>query len=475
MKRPLRRGNSKTAVRPSQGAAGEKEMFMLRNRDRNATKDADVAAGVQEDRAISVRTELGRLTVESSMDPDYPGFNIILTPDGEKHEILLGLAEVIKAENSQDGMAELHLRSWAAPREGMVSVDGVLTEGKISHEAPMVDIVLHKGDAEKYCSLLKEPGSAQEKGLTAEEALTEVLRQDPRLEEKDGKFTCCVPVSYGEGFSAETADRILSAEDPSEALRETVMGIYSGSLIEEENAFIDRAAEKLGPVSEDEKDWGRLDMRVRLIDILKWELPVAYFEDQEFNAVLKIDTGDRNYDYSLNHYSKGTEIDDRASLVWLAKTQGYSKQQLQHALDKGDVDEADDFLTSVRQEVANETTNLNCLAFPVRMKMKGLILLNRLIRMQGSGDAELDPDKRPDCGTVRLSRKVKAGLFDEFNGAGSLLGLILEKDIDIPIRYIAECLPDINRPGSFSLGCVFDMAGSAWKRAVLGITPPEKF
>ena len=103
---------------------------------------------------ISVETELGMLTAEISADQEYPGIYISLVPNGKKHEVTLALAEVVKAENSSCGKTEFHIRPWCANREGRPNVDGIRVEGRISHEAPMGDIVLSKEDFEKYCDVL---------------------------------------------------------------------------------------------------------------------------------------------------------------------------------------------------------------------------------------------------------------------------------------------------------------------------------
>lgn len=103
---------------------------------------------------ILVETELGMLTAEISADQEYPGIYISLIPNGKRHEVTLALAEVIKAENSPRDRAEFHIRPWCANWEGQLNVDGVRVEGRISHEAPMGDIVLGKEDFEKYCDVL---------------------------------------------------------------------------------------------------------------------------------------------------------------------------------------------------------------------------------------------------------------------------------------------------------------------------------
>ena len=58
--------------------------------------------------------------------------------------------------------------------------------------------------------------------------------------------------------------------------------------------------------------------------------------------LLCIDTGDGNHDFSLNviepawndyiYSAKPSDIDEKASLVWLAETQGFSYEEFKQAL-----------------------------------------------------------------------------------------------------------------------------------------------
>lgn len=80
------------------------------------------------------------------------------------------------------------------------------------------------------------------------------------------------------------------------------------------------------------QSWDDDKIREELESMWYFKYPTDEYLEQEVNVDIRIDTGDANYDFTLNaiypHYNgrKGDDIDDRASLVWLAKTQGYSKR-----------------------------------------------------------------------------------------------------------------------------------------------------
>lgn len=322
----------------------------------------------------------------------------------------------------------------------------------------------------------------EEKRKQAEGALFTELRKEQYLDEKDGVFNYTVYPSYDDRFSDKKVEEILLSEDPemafAEAVEETYCDYYHGTY---EGEIIDRAVRKSYPANEDEEEEIRDYLRDYITEILTYEYPYDHYDHQAYKVDLMVDTGDGNYDYTLNsliyphyHDMQGAEIEDRASLVWLAATQGYTRRQLQHALDKGDVepDEVKDFMTSVRQEVANETSGMNCLTFLVEMTMKDLISLYKLIRLQEpAGEQIYDARFRPDCGTVKVIREATAGLFDPWNGAGSCFEIQLEKDIELPVKYIRSCLPD--RHFRWSVSSVYAMCDSAWKEDIVtDITAP---
>ena len=142
-----------------------------------------------------------------------------------------------------------------------------------------------------------------------------------------------------------------------------------------------------------------------------------------------------NYDYTLNaHYpcwygnKQGEPIDEKASLVWLANQQGYTKEQLEQTLDQGDMANPKGFLQSVRVECANMSSHMQTLTFLVSMTLEQLLELNEMLAEREKVGHEYDARKRPDCGTITLGKETECGLYDPWNGGGSVLEIQLEKD-----------------------------------------------
>src|SRR5574344_2117409 len=145
----------------------------------------------------------------------------------------------------------------------------------------------------------------------------------------------------------------------------------------------------------------------------EWWGDVAWEHEQEVNVDIRIDTGDANYDFTLNaiypHYNgrEGDEIDDRASLVWLAKTQGYSKKKLQHAFNTfEDSLERHGFLETVYDEVLNCSTPMPALIFPVKMSLGKLIELYEVMHKRDQEGYEWYSENREDCGSIIVGKNV---------------------------------------------------------------------
>ena len=154
-----------------------------------------------------------------------------------------------------------------------------------------------------------------------------------------------------------------------------------------------------------------------------------HYLNQKVCIDIFVDSGDYNYDLGVNqvypHYNGDVEepIKDECCLVWLAKTQGYTKEELEKNLYK-DEKFTNKFFESVYDELNNCTSHMNCLVFLKRMTLREYL--------------EMMDSKKP----VHISKDTRCGLFDNWSGAGGLLDIHLEKDIDISREDIHEITDD---------------------------------
>lgn len=143
--------------------------------------------------------------------------------------------------------------------------------------------------------------------------------------------------------------------------------------------------------------------------------------------LLCIDTGDGNHDFSLNviepawndyiYSAKPSDIDENASLVWLAETQGFSYEEFKQALTEcADKTKShpSKFIRSVYQELENLTTSIAMLVFV----------------MQTDDYEEHMKCVNEKTNTFNIPKDTLCGLINHVNGSGSILEIELDKDIE---------------------------------------------
>lgn len=287
--------------------------------------------------------------------------------------------------------------------------------------------------------------------------------------------------NYDDEMSVEEAIEICMSHDPETALYEKLEEWYC----EVEMQYRKDIEEKLKAYLESED--GRCpngmteEEKNAFYDILnEWiyiKYPVDHYLDQEFYVDIMLDTGDGNYDYTLNsvypcYYGRYEDrIDENSSLLWLARQQGYTKTQLWNAL-RDEENKYKGFLKSCEIELINLPSHMSTVTFLVKMTLRDLIKLNQGVQLQDRDGILYDAKKKPYCGYIILDKDTTTGLFDPWYGGGSLFEIKLEKDVRLPIRFIRSALPDNNRDG-YSVDNVYAMCESAWDAEVKKIHLPK--
>lgn len=300
----------------------------------------------------------------------------------------------------------------------------------------------------------------------------------------DGTFASEIYADYRDEMSNDTAVQILLSSDPMQSFWEQLDEWYSdheGMLRAEiENELRDTLTSEDGPYPDGFTDEEGELFDDLMMDMVSFTLPEKHYLDQSFYVNIMVDTGDGNYDYVLNSvypcwYGRYEDrIDSKASIVWLAKTQGYNKTQLWKALREGDMSNPKGFLESMRVEVVNIASHMNTVTFLVEMSFRDLIELNRLIKLQERNGHFYDSRKNPYCGYIIIPKDTDTGLYDPWNGGGSCFEIELEQDVKLPIKYIRSALPDGG--DGCSIAGVYGMCGTAWKRgSVKYIHAPRAF
>ena len=263
----------------------------------------------------------------------------------------------------------------------------------------------------------------------------------------DGYYHEEIYADYRDEMEDSTLKEIMKSEDPEQTFYEKMFEWYQDAEWEIERNLLEAVVasiETAAPTETYDED----EIKDEIRELVSIDYPYEHFLKQEFCVNIFVDTGDGNYDYVLNcvypHYNGrcGETIDDKASILWLARQQGYTKTDLNKALRKGDIKDPHGFLESMRQEVINHGSHMAILTFLARMTMEEIFELNELLKLQDRNGHFYDAEKRPYCGYILIDKKSECGLYDPWGGGGSILELQLEKDVRLPIRFIRSATVD---------------------------------
>ena len=277
----------------------------------------------------------------------------------------------------------------------------------------------------------------------------------------DGNYHFEIYVDYRDEIDDATAQEILNNDYPNDALIEKLWDCYQESEWDIIDNLVDDFKGKVNPELLEDDDIiedGYIDdedIREEFMDIIYVDYPEDWALEQEFCFNIIVSNGDDNYEFCLNEYivdedGNVNEDAEKSGLVWLAKQQGYTLDQVVKILKDGDISEPKTFLETVLQEVANGY-GCEALTFCVKMTLGQAIALKERMKENPSGSIVLD-------------KRVECGLFDPWSGGGSVLEIVCEKDIEIPFENIWKFYIDARRSNRYdSIHNVYGTDSSLWK------------
>lgn len=288
------------------------------------------------------------------------------------------------------------------------------------------------------------------------------LAENHAWEKKDdGFYHFEIDVDYRDEIEDSTAQEILESNSPRDTLIERLWDWYQESEWDIIDDLVDDFKEKVDPkLFEDAviiEDGNIDDYMIRdiIMDLIYVDYPVDWVEDQEFCFNIIVSNGDDNYDFWLNEHivdedGKVDENAEKAGLVWLAKQQGYTLDQVVKILKDGNIAEPNTFLETVLQEVANGY-GCEALTFCVKMTLGQAIALKEKMKSNPNGSIVID-------------KRVECGLFDPWDGGGSVLEIACEKDVEIPFENIWKFYIDEKRSNRYdSIHNVYGTTDAFWK------------
>ena len=217
--------------------------------------------------------------------------------------------------------------------------------------------------------------------------------------DESGCFYEEIYADYRDELDDGSLKKICEAEHPQEHFLDWLDEAYLYSRWDCEDAVIKRVLED-ETVAKIVKRLDETEVYEIIRDLFYVKLPEKHFLRQNVLVDIMIDTGDANYDYTLNtfnpHYdSCDNSINEEASLLWLARQQGYKKSVLKSAMQKYPVESK--FLNSIHTELVNSSTHMNTLTFLVKMSLEEYFSLQNAIAKKSTVMKVITSKSVPDA------------------------------------------------------------------------------
>lgn len=277
----------------------------------------------------------------------------------------------------------------------------------------------------------------------------------------DGNYSFEIYVDYRDEIDDSTVQEILENDFPRDALLEKLWDWYQESEWGIIDDLVDDFKKKVDPKLLEDANIiadGNLDdgmIREEFMDTVYIDYPVDWALGQEFCFNIIVSNGDDNYDFWINEHivDEDGNVDEnaeKAGIVWLAKQQGHTLEELVEVLKDEDNVSTNEFLASVSSEVANGY-GCEALTFCVKMTLGQAIALKERMKSNPNG-------------SIIIGKRATCGLFNPWDGSGSILDITCEKDVEIPFENIWKFYIDESRSDRYdSIRNVYGTDSSLWK------------
>lgn len=203
-----------------------------------------------------------------------------------------------------------------------------------------------------------------------------------------------------------------------------------------------------------------------------------YFNEEEFNTDVNVnimvDCGNGNYDYAKDNvlnwdgrYSEG-KLEEESSILWLAKTQNKGtalKDACKKAFNGCEYERKDKFVESCVQELENLPTCMGTITFLVKMPLFEVFKLLELQKKEYDEKAKYDPRLNESKAYILLGKETMCGLYNPWNGGGSVMEVQLDKDVRLPVMFAEICVEGCKSRG-YDVGEVYGLCKDCWKESV---------
>ena len=305
------------------------------------------------------------------------------------------------------------------------------------------------------------------------------------IDEDGGMEIYC---DYNDELSDETIKDIMQSNNPMEVFNDTLADWAMDYAIEYgENEFEKDIKKEL--TEEELECWEENEESVwdYLRDNYYFYYPSDHF-NKNVEVNIMVDCGNMNSDFTRDNvlnwygtsggYGSNGNFDKYSSMLWLAKTQGkatklrkQTKKVYDHVTDDNIDDdylnrpkeERDKFIESCIQEMENLPSHMSSITFLVSMPLFDLFALKDAMKSEEEMNKSYTPEQRTGKGYIVLDKSVMCGLYDSWQGGGSVLEIELDKDVKLPLKYIFDAWVDGTKEYGYDVGEVYGMYSSAWR------------
>jgi len=268
---------------------------------------------------------------------------------------------------------------------------------------------------------------------------------------KDGELNYYEIEVYNDDYTLQdkTVENILSSKTPMDTFYETIDGSmdYEWEYVDESVNQVFYSLSRRGHnLSYEEKDDIGEYLRDRC-SIVSNTVDGCLNESYKMNLITTFYDED-NYDFAKNSfYLDGVKITDKlgkGSITWLVNSQGYKMKDLYDVIYKGKKSDSI-FLNSLANELSCATYIMNVLTFLLDIEL---------------GDAISIVSGKKD---IVIETRVMCGLYNPFNGSGSMLEIELEKPVTISHKNIWSL--NVDGAVGYGIDSIYGLTGNCWRDA----------
>lgn len=291
------------------------------------------------------------------------------------------------------------------------------------------------------CKNVKEVKSLEE----AIKVVENYLDKSINFKKDDGYYEGEIYINYNdEGISDSTIKEVFNSDKPMDSLYEIVSEGEADASFWEKDAL----SKELKTLFTKE-NWNEYSSYIEdyIMDNVHFVYPDSYIYGQSVTTNIVIGTEEEaDYEFTLNTVEEGELLD--GSIKWLIEQQGYSLGEFYDLINNPDSSVNSKFLNSIVQELENCTTSIGKLTAFVKMTIR------EILNIQASIDEN-------ELKSIVIPKECNIGLIDNWNGAGSVLEIVLEKDLVIPKEHLYSIAPDVAI--GYSVDSIYGMSESFWK------------